>query len=108
MEPYIESQVAPADALGSDNGHLGLTLTLDSDPQNYSAYAHTAGRSESHKRVILRGPDGTASSSGYGLIGDEADAWILVHNLGNADETPIIQVGELVGEILMEMAKRTM
>ncbi len=85
--------IAPADALGSDNGHLGLTLTLDSDPQNYSAYATLPVEANRTRGLSLRGPDGTASSSGYGLIGDEADAWILVHNLGNADETPIIQVG---------------
>ena len=85
--------IAPSDALGSDNGHLGLTLTLDSDPQNYSAYATLPVEANRTRGLSLRGPDGTASSSGYGLVGGEADAWILVHNLGNADETPVIQVG---------------
>ena len=84
---------APVDALGSDNGHLGLTLTLDSDPQNYSAYATLPVEANRTRGLSLRGPDGTAASSGYGLIGGEADAWILVHNLGNADETPVVQVG---------------
>ncbi len=85
--------ISPADALGSDTGHLGLSLTLDSDPENYSAYATLPVEANRTRGLSLRGPDGTAASSGYGLIGGEADAWILVHNLGNADETPVIQVG---------------
>ena len=85
--------VAPADALGSDTGHLGLSLTLDSDPENYSAYATLPVEANRTRGLSLRGPDGTASSSGYGLIGGEADAWVLIHNLGNAAETPVIQVG---------------
>ena len=85
--------VAPADALGSDTGYLGLTLTLDSDPGNYSAYASLPVEANRTRGLSLRGPDGTASSSGYGLIGGDANAWVLVHNLGNAAETPVIQVG---------------
>ncbi|MEC9001203.1 MAG: FG-GAP-like repeat-containing protein [Candidatus Thermoplasmatota archaeon] len=85
--------VAPADALGSDTGYLGLSLTLDSDPGNYSAYATLPVEANRTRGLSLRGPDGTAASFGYGLIGGEADAWILVQNLGNADETPVIQVG---------------
>ncbi|MEC7706388.1 MAG: CARDB domain-containing protein [Candidatus Thermoplasmatota archaeon] len=85
--------VAPMDALGSDTGFLGLTLTLDADPENYSAYASLPVEANRTRGLSLRGPDGTATSSGYGLIGGDADAWILVHNLGNADETPVIQVG---------------
>ena len=84
---------APEDALGSDTGYLGLTLTLDSDPENYSAYASLPVEANRTRGLSLRGPDGTTVSSGYGLIGGDANAWILVHNLGNADETPVIQVG---------------
>ena len=85
--------LAPADALGSDTGHLGLTITLDSDPENYSSYASLPVEANRTRGLSLRGPDGTASSSGFGLIGGGADAWVLVQNLGNAAETPVVQVG---------------
>ena len=39
--------------------------------------------------LSLRGPDGTASSTGYGLLGTDAQAWMLLHNLGNAVENQI-------------------
>ena len=80
---------APADALGSDAGYLGLTLTLDEDPENVSASASLPLEANRTRGLSLRGPDGTAASTGYGLLGSDAQAWMLLHNLGNAAENQI-------------------
>ena len=39
--------------------------------------------------LSLRGPDGTAFSEGYGLLGSKASAWIIIENVGNAQENQI-------------------
>ena len=39
--------------------------------------------------LSIRGPSGTTASTGYGLIGESAKAWLIVENLGNADENSI-------------------
>jgi hypothetical protein len=80
---------APADALGSDAGHLGLTLTLDDDPDNVSVSASLPIEANRTRGLSLRGPDGTAASTGYGLLGADAQAWMLLQNLGNAPENQI-------------------
>ena len=80
---------APTDALGSDAGHLGLTLSLDEDPGNVSVSASLPMEANRTRGLSLRGPDGTASSTGYGLLGTDAQAWMLLHNLGNAVENQI-------------------
>nr|ABZ07937.1 putative FG-GAP repeat protein [uncultured marine microorganism HF4000_ANIW141L21] len=80
---------APADALGSDAGHLGLTLTLDDDPDNVSVSASLPIEANRTSGLSLRGPDGTAASTGYGLLGADAQAWMLLQNLGNAPENQI-------------------
>jgi len=77
---------APADTLGSDAGHLGLTLSLDEDPENVSVSASLPVEANRTRGLSLRGPDGTALSTGYGLLGTDAQAWMLLHNLGNANE----------------------
>ena len=80
---------APVDALGSDAGYLGLTLTLDEDPENVSVSASLPLEANRTRGLSLRGPDGTASSTGYGLLDTDAQAWMLLHNLGNAAENQI-------------------
>ena len=40
--------------------------------------------------LSLRGPDGTAQSSGYGIPGQNAESWLMVQNLGNAEEDQIL------------------
>ena len=83
--PYLRVH-APVDALGSDAGYLELTLTLDEDPGNVSAFASLPLEANRTRGLSLRGPDGTAASTGFGLLGTEAQAWMLLHNLGNANE----------------------
>ena len=80
---------APSDALGSDSGYLTLTLTLDDD-SNVSISALAAVEANRTRGLSIRGPDGTANSQGFGLVGEYADAWILIHNLGNALENQIL------------------
>ena len=79
---------APSSAPGSDAGHLELTLTLDDD-ENISVTADLPIEANRTRGLSIRGPSGTSTSTGYGLIGDSAKAWLIVENLGNADENSI-------------------
>ena len=79
---------APSNALGSDAGYLSLTITLDEDT-NISVTAALPIEANRTRGLSVRGPDGTSNSLGYGLLGEDAKAWILVHNLGNAAENQI-------------------
>ena len=79
---------APADASGSAAGHLSLTLTLDEDV-NVSVTGVLAVEANRTRGLSIRGPSGTTASTGYGLIGESAKAWLIVENLGNADENSI-------------------
>ena len=79
---------APESALGTDSGFLGLTLVLDED-ENISISYNLPVEANRTRGLSIRGPDGTASSTGYGLVGGQARAWIIVENLGNAEENPI-------------------
>jgi len=79
---------APTDAAGSDAGHLTLTLTLDEDA-NVSVTGVLPVEANRTRGLSIRGPSGTTASTGYGLIGEPAKAWLIVENLGNADENSI-------------------
>ena len=79
---------APTNAAGSDAGYLSLTLTLDEDT-NVSASGVLPVEANRTRGLSIRGPSGTTGSTGYGLIGDSAKAWLIVENLGNADENSI-------------------
>ena len=85
--PVIEI-VAPSSALGSDSGFLGLTMSLDSD-SNVSVSSILPIEANRTRGLSIRGPEGASYSSGYGLIGDSARAWIVVENIGNAVENQI-------------------
>tara|TARA_Y100001970_G_scaffold71959_1_gene91361 strand:+ start:8573 stop:14245 length:5673 start_codon:yes stop_codon:yes gene_type:complete len=80
---------SPADAPGSDTGSLLLILTLDSD-SNITVSATLPIEANRTRGLSIRGPSGIAESTGYGLIGDTAKAWLIVENLGNADENSIV------------------
>lgn len=79
---------APESALGSDSGHLRLTISLDED-SNVSISSTLPVEANRTRGLSVRGPDGTSVSTGYGLIGDDAKAWLVVENVGNAPETQI-------------------
>ena len=80
--------IAPTDAAGSDAGHLSLTLTLDEDA-NVSVTGVLPVEANRTRGLSIRGPSGTTASTGYGLIGESAKAWLIIENLGNADENSI-------------------
>lgn len=79
---------APSDALGSDSGFLTLELLLDSD-SNISVSSTLPVEANRTRGLSLRGPDGTSFSEGYGLIGEKASAWLIIENVGNAQENQI-------------------
>ena len=77
---------APAEALGSDVGHVTITMTLDDD-SNVTVTTVLPIEANRTRGLSLRGPSGTAETTGYGIPGSFASAWLLVENLGNAEET---------------------
>jgi len=79
---------APPGALGSDSGFIVLTLSLDSD-SNVSISSVLPVEANRTRGLSIRGPDGTANSDGFGLIGEYSKAWLLVENVGNAAENQI-------------------
>ena len=85
--PIIEVS-APEDALGSDSGFLTLRMTLDSD-ENITVSSIIPIEANRTRGLSIRGPEGASFSTGYGLIGDFARAWMVVENIGNAAENQI-------------------
>ena len=74
--------------MGSDSGFLILELFLDDDT-NISVTTTLPIEANRTRGLSLRGPDGTAFSEGYGLLGSKASAWIIIENVGNAQENQI-------------------
>jgi len=81
---------APLEALGTDIGFIEITMTLDSNT-SVTQTAILAIEAERTRGLSLRGAEGTANSNGMGIPGEDAAAWILVENLGNAPETVSLQ-----------------
>ncbi|MDP6741595.1 MAG: CARDB domain-containing protein [Candidatus Thalassarchaeaceae archaeon] len=77
---------APTEALGSDAGHLSITMTLDEDA-NVTVSSILPVEANRTRGLSVRGPSGTSDTTGYGIPGSSASAWLLVENLGNAEET---------------------
>ena len=75
----------PADALGDDNSYVGLTLTLDSN-NNVTSTATLPIEVLRTRGLSIVGPTGLGMTEGYGIPGKTATAWIVVENLGNANE----------------------
>ncbi len=76
----------PSDALGDANSFVDFTLSLDEDTsitteiQMPIEVLRTRGLS-------VTGPAGLGTSEGYGRIQGVANAWMVVENLGNAQES---------------------
>lgn len=77
---------APSTALGTDDGWILLTMTLDSD-NNVTQTGILPIEANRTRGISMRGPDGTSVSSGFGHPTSDASAWLLIENLGNAAET---------------------
>ena len=78
---------APPGALGSDTGFLGLTLSHDDGSAEITA--NLPIEANRTRGLSIRGPDGTSQSRGYGLVSEQAMAWLLIENMGNAEEEQI-------------------
>ena len=75
----------PADALGDDNSYVGLTLTSDTN-NNVTSTATLPIEVLRTRGLSIVGPAGLGMTEGYGIPGNTATAWIIVENLGNANE----------------------
>jgi len=77
---------APANAPGTDSGHLTLSLYASQEPETLisTPFPVEANRT---RGLSVRGPDGTNQTHGHGRILADASAWFIVENLGNAEET---------------------
>ena len=88
MSPqYVEFQISiPETALGDEQGIVHFTLTLDSD-QNITQDYNLQIEVFRTRGLSLLGPSGVQLSTGQGMIGGPAQAWMLIENIGNAQET---------------------
>ena len=80
---------APESATGDAEGHLTLSLTLDSDSQVEISAVLPVEANRTRGLSVL-GPEGLPVSQGFGFSGGSAVAWILVENLGNAVEDQVL------------------
>ncbi|MGB2175685.1 MAG: CARDB domain-containing protein [Candidatus Poseidoniaceae archaeon] len=76
----------PSDALGDEDGYIEVTATLVSD-SSVSTTAWIPIEALRTRGLSLVGPDGLSTSDGYGIPGYNAEAYVLIENLGNAVET---------------------
>jgi len=76
----------PQDALGDEDGYIDVTVTLDSDPSVNSTLSVPIEALRT-RGLSLVGPEGLGSSYGYGIPGNTAEAYVMIENLGNAQET---------------------
>ena len=80
----------PQDAVGSDDALIPLTLTLDQDT-SISTTATLPLEVERTRGLSLQGSTGLPNGVGYGRPGDVAHVWMMVENVGNAQETTEMQ-----------------
>ncbi|MBA46281.1 MAG: hypothetical protein CMB31_06830 [Euryarchaeota archaeon] len=77
---------APSDALGSDEGSISLSLTPNESPNSTHSIIIPIEANRT-RGISLRGPLGISQTTGWGIPGSTAHAWVLIENLGNAAET---------------------
>ena len=76
----------PSDAMGDENSYVDLTLTYVGDSSVYSTVRMPLEVLRT-RGLSVTGPTGLAESDGYGRIQGTAKAWMVVENLGNAQES---------------------
>jgi len=76
----------PNNALGDDNSYVDFTLTLDDDASIVTTIQMPLEVLRT-RGLSVTGPTGLGMSDGYGRIQGTAQAWIVVENLGNAQES---------------------
>lgn len=80
----------PQNALGSDDAQIPMTLVLDQN-QNISTAVTLPLEVERTRGLSLQGATGLPSGIGFGRPGDVAHVWLMVENVGNAQETTEMQ-----------------
>ena len=76
----------PSDALGDESGFVTIHLSLDQDP-DVNTELYIPIKVYRTRGIDLAGPTGLNISNGQGSPGEDAIAWFLIQNLGNAQET---------------------
>ena len=76
----------PQDALGDEDGYIDITASLDSDPSVNTTLSVPIEALRT-RGLSLVGPEGLSNSQGYGIPGYTAEAYVMIENLGNAQET---------------------
>ena len=76
----------PLSALGDESGYVDLLLELDSDSTVNVTYRLPVEVFRT-RGLDLAGPSGVNETFGQGRPGTVAEAWFMVENLGNAEET---------------------
>ncbi len=76
----------PSDALGDANSFVDFTLSLDEDASIYTEIQMPIEVLRT-RGLSVTGPSGLGTSEGYGRIQGVANAWMVVENLGNAQES---------------------
>ena len=76
----------PGDALGDENTYVDLILTLDQDTSVNSTVRMPLEVLRT-RGLSVTGPSGLMVSDGFGRVGHTASAWMVIENLGNAQET---------------------
>ena len=76
----------PNDAMGDENSYVDLTLTYDDD-NTVTSTVRMPLEVLRTRGLSVTGPSGLAVSEGYGRIQSTAKAWMVVENLGNAQES---------------------
>lgn len=76
----------PQTALGDENSYVDLILTLDQDPTIETSLRLPLEVLRTRGLSVV-GPAGLSDSNGIGRPNHEASAWLVVENLGNAQES---------------------
>lgn len=76
----------PSTALGDENSYVDLTLTLDSD-SSVTASLRLPLEVLRTRGLSVVGPSGLGETAGHGRPNHDASAWLVVENLGNAQES---------------------
>ena len=76
----------PTNALGDENSYVDLTLSLDEDAEISSTLRLPLEVLRTRGLSVV-GPSGLGESLGIGRPNHDASAWLVVENLGNAQES---------------------
>ncbi len=76
----------PSTALGDENSYVDFLLTLDED-QTVSSTLRLPVEVLRTRGLSVVGPDGLGETNGIGRPNHDAKAWLVVENLGNAQES---------------------